>query len=493
MTKPTKRSSSTKPSDKSKSGAAEDTKSPAKETSPEKETLKLRQEAAKPGTVAVKDTGPGDGKSAAADGGKVTAIESSVAGDSEKGRAAAQPKDKPGQVAIQPIAEDAPKSHEAAEGGAAVASSSGAPARNVTVRKTGFWPVAFGGIVAAGLGAGAAIWALPHLPAGWLPEQEEAVDAEAIKAEAVAAAEQVASAAVAESASGSEDLTELQAALDDHGQRIAALEQSLPDETASVDGGGDTDNTVSEPAASDVTGEVTASIAQLQERLDEQAAQLEELQARPTIEPETIARIDDLASRADTLQQEITSAAEETRAQLEVAQAETAKLQEAASETIRRAEAVVAIGALRDALDKGVTAQEAQETFEGAGMDAPEALQQDLPSLVSLQEGFGAAARNALRAVQTDGGGEQGGGNAVLDFLKAQTGARSVTPREGDDPDAVLSRANASVEDGDIAAALDEIEALPDSAKEAMGDWLSGATAYRDAQAALSDLSTATN
>ena len=90
---------------------------------------------------------------------------------------------------------------------------------------------------------------------------------------------------------------------------------------------------------------------------------------------------------------------------------------------------------------------------------------------------------------------DTGGGNVLTNFLKAQTGARSVAPREGDDPDAVLSRANASVEAGDIAAALDEIQALPENARQvpAMAEWLAGAQAYNDAQAALSDLTTSTN
>lgn len=83
----------------------------------------------------------------------------------------------------------------------------------------------------------------------------------------------------------------------------------------------------------------------------------------------------------------------------------------------------------------------------------------------------------------------------LTNFLRAQTGIRSVAPREGDDPDAVLSRANAEVEAGQIGAALDEIQALPDAAKSApsMADWIAGATAYRDAQSALSDLSANSN
>ena len=75
---------------------------------------------------------------------------------------------------------------------------SSAPAQKVTVQKTGFWPVVLGGVVAAGLGSAATIWALPNLPAGWLPDQPAPaaapaaapeVDVAAIRSDAVAAAQ----------------------------------------------------------------------------------------------------------------------------------------------------------------------------------------------------------------------------------------------------------------------------------------------------------------
>ena len=56
----------------------------------------------------------------------------------------------------------------------------------------------------------------------------------------------------------------------------------------------------------------------------------------------------------------------------------------------------------------------------------------------------------------------------ATNFLRAQTGARSLDPREGDDPDAILSRAEAAVSAGDLATALTEIAALPEPAQTAM-------------------------
>ena len=159
-----------------------------------------------------------------------------------------------------------------------------------------------------------------------------------------------------------------------------------------------------------------------------------------------------------------------------------------------RAEAVAAVAALQAALDRGVTPDEARQTLEGVGIEAPEALTREVPSLDSLQASFPEAARAALRAsLRQDSAA--GNGSLFGNFIRAQTGARSVEPREGTDPDAILSRADAAVEEGRIGEAVTEIEALPEPGKTAtaMAEWLAGATAYRDAQAALSDLSAPAN
>lgn len=500
MTKPSKSKPSNKPA-----------ASPAGQP---KETLKLKKEAAEPGVISTTDTGAGKGDSAAARGGKISTVDSSLVGESGAGRSAAEPKpapkqaDKGGAAAASAssasVSGDSPD--EKAKAGVPSVDSRGkaasdpessattqqaVPPQNVTVRKTGFWPVAFGGIVAAGLGAAATIWALPNLPAGWLPEQESTIDAEAIKADAVAAAEEAARQVVAEASPGDAgEAADIQAMLEEQGERIAALEEAgaIPSEPVDEAAAG-TGPASGEDAASAPSEELT----QLQQQLEQQAAKIAELEARPSLDPEAAEKIQSLAERADSLQQQISTAAEEAQAQISAVQAETSKLQEAAADSTRRAQAVAAVASLQAALDKGVTAQDAQQAFADAGMDAPEALQQDIPSIESLQEGFGDASRAALRATMSGEGAQ--GGNMLTNFLKAQTGARSVAPREGDDPDAVLSRANAKVEAGDISAALDEMEALPDAAKEApaMAEWLTGASAYREAQAALSDLSATTN
>nr|WP_252727041.1 mitofilin family membrane protein [Paracoccus sp. C2R09] len=84
-----------------------------------------------------------------------------------------------------------------------------------------------------------------------------------------------------------------------------------------------------------------------------------------------------------------------------------------------------------------------------------------------------------------------GEGNLLTNFLRAQTGARSVAPRDGDDTDAILSRAENTLNGGDVAATVGELDALPQPAADAsaMADWLARAKTYSEAQSALSDLS----
>ncbi|MEP2717498.1 MAG: hypothetical protein ABJP42_13320, partial [Pseudophaeobacter sp.] len=72
-------------------------------------------------------------------------------------------------------------------------------------------------------------------------------------------------------------------------------------------------------------------------------------------------------------------------------------------------------------------------------------------------------------------------------------GARSVTPQEGDDPDAVLSRAEAALQSGDVTTALSEIEALPEAAQTAFADWQSAAQTRLAALAAVDQLAQSLN
>jgi len=96
----------------------------------------------------------------------------------------------------------------------------------------------------------------------------------------------------------------------------------------------------------------------------------------------------------------------------------------------------------------------------------------------------GAAARAALPVALRDTAGEDAVDRFTA-FLQSQVGGRSLDPREGDDPDAVLSRAEAALRSGDLDGAITELAALPEGAQAVMAEWTSAAETRRDALAAL--------
>lgn len=186
------------------------------------------------------------------------------------------------------------------------------------------------------------------------------------------------------------------------------------------------------------------------------------------------AQADALATEAEARLAEVRDTAEALRAETEAAVAAT-----------RRAAALTRLSA---ALESGAPYGPALDDLGG---DIPpvlaDAAQSGLPTLASLQDSFPQAARQALdAAIQADMGA--GWTERVGNFLRVQTGARSLEPREGDDPDAILSRAEAAVNAGDLPAALSEIAALPAPAQEAMADWTAAATARVQAAEAIATL-----
>jgi hypothetical protein len=76
----------------------------------------------------------------------------------------------------------------------------------------------------------------------------------------------------------------------------------------------------------------------------------------------------------------------------------------------------------------------------------------------------------------------------VANFVRTQVGVRALTPRDGNDPDAILSRAEAALTVGDLAQALAELATLPVPAQDALAAWRAQAQLRLDAQAVLQAL-----
>lgn len=178
-------------------------------------------------------------------------------------------------------------------------------------------------------------------------------------------------------------------------------------------------------------------------------------------------------------------------ARLATALDKVAALQEEQAAAARAAAQQGALLQIAAALDAGSPYGGALAALQG--VDLPEALatsaETGVPGLKALQDGFPEAARAALTAALREDMGDTWGERA-LSFLRTQVGARALSPQAGDDPDAILSRAEAALSAGDLTTALAELDSLPDAARAAMATWRAGADRQAAAAAALDGLMT---
>lgn len=319
-------------------------------------------------------------------------------------------------------------------------------------RQRGFWLLLMGGVCAAALGAAAAIYVFPMLPASWQPASAE------LRAVAAGQSERIAElgaeiAALRATIPQAPDLGPLKTALTDLRDRTAALE-TRPVEAAP---------------------DATPAIAALQ-------ADLADLRTK-------------LAQGVDASQissAEITAAAAAASARIAAAEAEAADLRARAEASASRVLAQAALGHLRATLESGAPMADALAQLQAAGITVPVELAADIPSLAVLRSAFVPAAREALAAARQEAAGE-----STLDrlasFLMAQTGARSLAPREGTDADAVLSRAEAALSRDDLASSLAEIAALPEAARAKLAAWQALAERRLAATQALAALAQSLN
>jgi hypothetical protein len=167
------------------------------------------------------------------------------------------------------------------------------------------------------------------------------------------------------------------------------------------------------------------------------------------------------------------------------------------ADTAAQAQTVLLSAALTKveaALQSGAPFAEPLALLADAGIAVPAILtdnaESGLPTIASLTASFDEPARMALEESLRGNMGETWS-ERVGSFLRAQTGARSLTPQEGNDPDAILSRANAAVAAGDLQTALAEIATMPEPAQVALSDWAAQAKLHLDAQTATVELATA--
>lgn len=185
----------------------------------------------------------------------------------------------------------------------------------------------------------------------------------------------------------------------------------------------------------------------------------------------------------------LAQAAQEVDAKLADANARIAAITDEANGIARSATQRAALTQILAALDSGAPYASAMANL--GDVTLPESLatyaQSGLPSLQSLRDGFPEFARLALEAsLQANPG--QSWSERIAIFLRVQTGARSLTLREGTDPDALLSQAEAALAKGDVAAALTALDQLPPEGQAAMAAWRETALVRQEAATALQAL-----
>lgn len=323
-----------------------------------------------------------------------------------------------------------------------------APAQTKTVqappRKGGFFALLLGGVCAAAIGFGAAYYILPQM--GIMSLNGTASDDIAARF-----AEQ----------------SEQMAALD---ARIDAL-PAAPDTSAMEAGQSD----------------MATQIADLSEQLAALTNRLGDIEEQPTGqggEAVTTGQLTELRrtikAQGEQIEQLVSNATQRDNA-----------ARSAAQQDLRRA----ALTRIRTALDTGAPFAPALGDLERAGMAAPDALQDvaevGVPTQTDLQQSFAPAARAALAKARRSG--DEDGNAGFWSFMSGQLGARSLERREGPGTDAVLSRAEDDLRQGDLNAALTEVETLPDPAAGELAEWAASARTRMDAIAAYDALAAKLN
>ncbi len=320
-----------------------------------------------------------------------------------------------------------------------------------TVRKGGFVPLLLGGAIAAALGFGAARY----------PDQWPFVSAPAEDPLAATLAQQGA------------QIAALQQQGKAQGEAIAALQS---DDRLNV-----------------ARGEISGEISQLRTQLEAMSGKIDALEGRlQTVEKlPRGSGMEAAAAAAAAYERELAQMRQMLDAELakiNAAKDDAATLEQNAAEAAKAAGARAALARVLAALDTGKPFGDALfDLTQQADVNVPEALtaqaETGVPTLAALQADFPAAAREALDA-SIRAAVASGEMDRVSAFLRLQLGTRSLTPKEGADPDAILSRAEAALKAGQIEAALTELSAMPEAAQPALTNWIASATARKNALAA---------
>lgn len=334
------------------------------------------------------------------------------------------------------------------------------------VKKRAGVPMFIGGAVAAILGFGVA----QYVPDGWPMTRVDTSEMEA------------------QIASQSSEIAELKQLFETQSSELAAKidETEFAAELTAL----------SQASTQELEG-VSGELATLSASIEQLTTRLTDLEKRPissnaASDAAVSAYERELTAMRETLaaqKTQIEAVAKEAEAKIAEAKSQAEDLQAGATATANAALLRASLSNINSAIEGGGTFETALADLAKATGKEPSAQLQaaansGVATVADLRRAFPNAARAALSAVAYERTDEN-----MVDrmgaFLRSQTGARSLEPREGNDPDAILSRAEAAVGDAKLQEALSEITALPAASQEAMADWVKSATYRLETQAAI--------
>lgn len=316
------------------------------------------------------------------------------------------------------------------------------------IRQGGFVPMVLGGAVAAALGFGASQVLFPNGMGG--SDQAQAV------ADLTATVQQQA----AQVSRLSKDLEAV---------------KSAPADTSATD---------------DLAGlvdDANSGVAMLSDKVAALETRLTDLEKRPAEGGASSAAVAAYEREVADLRAAMEKQKAEIEALIQDAEAEKASAELTAKQALIR----TAVSRIQVALDTGKGFADPVADLQASGVTVPavlvDAAQTGVPTLTDLSASFPQAARDALAVARKD----EGTGGKAWNFLRNQLGVRSLEPKEGTDADAVLSRAEAALNDARLSDAMAELQTLPEQARVELTDWMTQATRRLQALAAAETLSAA--
>jgi hypothetical protein len=282
-------------------------------------------------------------------------------------------------------------------------------------------------------------------------------------------------------------------------ERVGHLERALKALGETANAGG----SVADGAA--VNNRIAEAEQRLQARIDGRLAEGETADQKALGSAET--EIADLKAKVATLSQSSPVNGDgEVAAALAGLDNRTAKL-EAELSTLsgeidkdqagaRSAASVLALGNLRAAVDAGrpyaaelVSIRRLAPEIRNFGA-LPAFADQGIPTLPELTASFATAEDTALAALPTPK--DESFFGSLLASAKSMVKVRRIDAgATGDDPDAVLARAEAKLKQDELAEAVKEVDGLSGASREAFAPWIDAARARASADDTLSNIETA--